>query len=72
MVLPFQGPPGPPGMEGPKGDVGPRGPRGARGPKGSLDLMLLLLADIRHDIHNLEERVYKDGERYRTSQIIVK
>ncbi|XP_072938128.1 uncharacterized protein [Epargyreus clarus] len=58
-----RGPPGAPGMDGPKGDTGPRGPRGARGPKGSLDLMLLLLADIRHDIHNLEARVYKDGER---------
>ncbi|XP_032514482.2 collagen and calcium-binding EGF domain-containing protein 1-like [Danaus plexippus] len=58
-----RGPAGPPGMEGPKGDPGQRGPRGARGPKGSLDLMLLLLADIRHDIHNLEERVYKEGER---------
>lgn len=50
-------------MEGPKGDMGPRGPRGARGPKGSLDLMLLMIADIRHDIQNLESRVYKDGER---------
>ncbi|XP_041980646.1 collagen and calcium-binding EGF domain-containing protein 1-like [Aricia agestis] len=58
-----RGPPGPPGMEGPKGDAGARGPRGARGPKGSLDLMLLLLADMRHDIHNLEARLYKDGER---------
>lgn len=50
-------------MEGPKGDVGPRGPRGARGPKGSMDLILLLLADIRHDITNLEAKVYKDGEQ---------
>ncbi|KAL4717109.1 hypothetical protein ACJJTC_016996 [Scirpophaga incertulas] len=58
-----RGPAGPPGMEGPKGDAGPRGPRGARGPKGSLDLMLLLLADIRHDIRNLEAKVYKDGEQ---------
>ncbi|XP_045538982.1 collagen and calcium-binding EGF domain-containing protein 1 [Papilio machaon] len=57
-----RGPPGPPGMEGPKGDTGPRGPRGSRGPKGSLDLMLLLIADIRHDIRNLEARVYKEGE----------
>ncbi|CAK1580823.1 unnamed protein product [Parnassius mnemosyne] len=57
-----RGPPGPPGMEGPKGDMGPRGPRGGRGPKGSLDLMLLLIADIRHDIRNLEARVYKEGE----------
>ncbi|XP_045513568.1 collagen and calcium-binding EGF domain-containing protein 1-like isoform X1 [Pieris brassicae] len=58
-----RGPPGPSGMDGPKGDEGPRGPRGARGPKGSLDLMLLLLADIRHDIRNLEARVYKNGEK---------
>lgn len=49
-------------MEGPKGAAGERGPRGARGPKGSLDVMLLLLADLRHDIHNLEAKVYKDGE----------
>ncbi|CAH0718127.1 unnamed protein product, partial [Brenthis ino] len=58
-----RGPAGAPGMEGPKGDTGPRGPRGARGPKGSLDLMLLLIADIRHDIHNLEKKVYQEGER---------
>ncbi|CAG4935865.1 unnamed protein product [Colias eurytheme] len=58
-----RGPPGPPGMEGPKGDTGPRGPRGSRGPNGSMDLMLLLLADVRHDIRNLEARVYKNGEK---------
>lgn len=58
-----RGPQGPPGMEGPKGDTGARGPRGARGPKGSLDLMLLMLADVRHDIQNIEARVYKDGEK---------
>ncbi|CAD0202345.1 unnamed protein product [Chrysodeixis includens] len=58
-----RGPAGPPGMEGPKGDEGPRGPRGPRGPKGSLDLMLLMIADLRHDIQNLEARVYKDDER---------
>ncbi|XP_038222042.1 collagen and calcium-binding EGF domain-containing protein 1-like [Zerene cesonia] len=58
-----RGPPGPPGMEGPKGETGPRGPRGSRGPNGSMDLMLLLLADVRHDIRNLEARVYKNGEK---------
>ncbi|KAL0821308.1 hypothetical protein ABMA28_005902 [Loxostege sticticalis] len=58
-----RGPPGAPGIEGPKGDAGPRGPRGARGPRGSLDLMLLLLADIRHDIRNLEAKVYTEGEQ---------
>lgn len=61
-LLPLQGPPGAPGMEGPKGAEGPRGPRGARGPRGSLDMMLLILADLRHDINNLEARVYKDGK----------
>lgn len=58
----LQGPAGAPGMEGPKGDGGPRGPRGHRGPNGSMDLMLLLLADVRHDIRNLESRVYEKGE----------
>ncbi|KAJ8714724.1 hypothetical protein PYW07_002949 [Mythimna separata] len=58
-----RGPAGPPGMEGPKGDSGPRGPRGPRGPKGSLDLMLLMIADLRHDIQNIEARVYKDQEK---------
>lgn len=62
-VMTFQGPAGPPGMEGPKGDTGPRGPRGPRGPKGSLDLMLLMIADLKHDIQNIEARVYKDEER---------
>ncbi|XP_049871658.1 collagen and calcium-binding EGF domain-containing protein 1-like isoform X2 [Pectinophora gossypiella] len=57
-----RGPAGPPGMEGPKGDMGPRGPRGQRGPKGSLEVVMLLIADIKHDIQNLEKRVYKDGE----------
>ncbi|XP_059062223.1 collagen and calcium-binding EGF domain-containing protein 1-like isoform X2 [Achroia grisella] len=58
-----RGPTGPPGRDGPKGATGSRGPRGPRGPEGSLDLMLLLLADMRHDIKNLEERVYKNGEQ---------
>ncbi|XP_022824604.1 collagen and calcium-binding EGF domain-containing protein 1-like isoform X2 [Spodoptera litura] len=58
-----RGPAGPPGMEGPKGDTGPRGPRGPRGPKGSLDLMLLMIADLKHDIQNIEARVYKDEEK---------
>ncbi|RVE44748.1 hypothetical protein evm_010600 [Chilo suppressalis] len=58
-----RGPAGAPGMEGPKGATGARGPRGARGPQGSLDLTLLLLADIRHDIRNLEARVYAQGEQ---------
>ncbi|XP_026326069.1 collagen and calcium-binding EGF domain-containing protein 1-like [Hyposmocoma kahamanoa] len=57
-----RGPAGPPGMEGPKGDMGPRGPRGNKGPNESMDLMLLLLADVRHDIRNLEDRVYMKGE----------
>ncbi|XP_075979435.1 uncharacterized protein LOC142978762 isoform X2 [Anticarsia gemmatalis] len=58
-----RGPAGPPGADGPKGDAGPRGPRGQRGPKGSLDLMLLMIADLRHDIQNLEAKVYQEGEK---------
>ncbi|KAJ2949410.1 hypothetical protein O0L34_g15325 [Tuta absoluta] len=57
-----RGPAGPPGMEGPKGDTGARGPRGQRGPKGSLEVMMLLIADIKHDIRNLEAKVYNHGE----------
>ncbi|KAM3960399.1 LOW QUALITY PROTEIN: uncharacterized protein ACR2FA_005495 [Aphomia sociella] len=56
-----RGPPGATGRDGPKGAAGARA-RGPRGPEGSLDLMLLLLADMRHDINNLEARVYNKGE----------
>ncbi|XP_022913146.1 collagen and calcium-binding EGF domain-containing protein 1-like [Onthophagus taurus] len=58
-----QGDPGPAGSRGPKGDRGERGPRGPKGPKTSLDNVLLLLADFRHDIQHLQNRVYLNGEK---------
>ena len=58
-----QGEPGAPGAMGPKGDRGERGPRGPRGEKGNIDILLLLLADARHDIVHLQNRVYINGEK---------
>ncbi|KAK5650768.1 hypothetical protein RI129_001797 [Pyrocoelia pectoralis] len=58
-----QGEHGPPGVRGPKGDLGERGPRGEKGEKGNFDFLLLLLADIRHDIVHLQNRVYANGEK---------
>lgn len=60
----FQGPSGAPGKDGPKGEEGAPGPQGERGEAvvGSLDYFLLLLADLRHDITKLQDRVFK-GEK---------
>lgn len=52
------GPPGAPGRHGAKGERGAPGPRGSPGPPGSFDFLLLMLADIRNDIAELQERVY--------------
>lgn len=57
------GEPGPPGVRGPKGDPGERGPRGVKGERGNFDFLLLLLADIRHDIVHLQNKVYANGEK---------
>ncbi|XP_053172705.1 collagen and calcium-binding EGF domain-containing protein 1-like [Scomber japonicus] len=55
------GPPGAPGRDGLKGDRGTPGPRGPPGPPGSFDFLLLMMADIRNDIIELQEKVF--GER---------
>ncbi|XP_061819548.1 collagen and calcium-binding EGF domain-containing protein 1-like isoform X1 [Nerophis lumbriciformis] len=55
------GPPGAPGRDGSKGDRGAPGPRGPAGPPGSFDFLLLMMADIRNDIIELQEKVM--GER---------
>ncbi|XP_067245596.1 collagen and calcium-binding EGF domain-containing protein 1-like isoform X2 [Chanodichthys erythropterus] len=52
------GAPGAPGKDGQKGDRGFPGPRGSPGPPGSFDFLLLMMADIRHDIVELQERVF--------------
>ncbi|KAJ8407798.1 hypothetical protein AAFF_G00268420 [Aldrovandia affinis] len=52
------GPAGAPGRDGQKGDRGSAGPRGPAGPPGSFDFLLLMMADIRNDIIELQERVF--------------
>ncbi|XP_063738330.1 collagen and calcium-binding EGF domain-containing protein 1-like [Eleginops maclovinus] len=49
------------GRDGLKGDRGAPGPRGPPGPPGSFDFLLLMMADIRNDIIELQEKVF--GER---------
>ncbi|KAJ8898062.1 hypothetical protein PR048_003422 [Dryococelus australis] len=56
------GPTGPSGKEGLKGDSGEKGARGPKGNPGSFDFLLLLLADIRHDIQHLQEKVFGKQE----------
>ncbi|XP_062861045.1 collagen and calcium-binding EGF domain-containing protein 1-like [Trichomycterus rosablanca] len=52
------GPQGAPGRDGLKGEKGSPGPRGPAGPPGSFDFLLLMMADIRHDIIELQEQVF--------------
>ncbi|XP_069758716.1 collagen and calcium-binding EGF domain-containing protein 1-like isoform X2 [Narcine bancroftii] len=49
------------GRRGPVGSPGTPGKNGMKGPPGSFDFLLLLMADIRHDIIELQERIF--GER---------
>lgn len=51
------------GPQGPKGEPGEKGLRGPKGDKGSLDIILLLLADVRHDIVHLQKRVFTNEEQ---------
>ncbi|XP_028982682.1 collagen and calcium-binding EGF domain-containing protein 1 [Diachasma alloeum] len=52
------GPSGPVGVTGQKGEPGDKGQRGQKGSAGNFDFFLLLLADVRHDIVLLQERVF--------------
>ncbi|KAF7698832.1 collagen and calcium-binding EGF domain-containing protein 1-like [Silurus meridionalis] len=52
------GPLGAPGRDGLKGEKGSPGPRGPPGPPGSFDFLLLMMADIRHDIIELQDKVF--------------
>ncbi|XP_051532801.1 collagen and calcium-binding EGF domain-containing protein 1-like [Myxocyprinus asiaticus] len=52
------GPPGAPGKDGMKGERGLPGLSGPPGPPGSFDFLLLLMADIRHDIAELQHKVF--------------
>ncbi|XP_042095072.1 collagen and calcium-binding EGF domain-containing protein 1 isoform X3 [Ovis aries] len=59
------GPPGAPGRDGSKGERGAPGPRGSPGPPGSFDFLLIVLAEIRNDITELQEQVF--GRRTHSS-----
>ncbi|XP_066458648.1 collagen and calcium-binding EGF domain-containing protein 1 [Eleutherodactylus coqui] len=59
------GPPGAAGKDGSKGDRGAPGPRGLPGPPGSFDFLLLMMADIRNDIAELQDKVF--GRRTHSS-----
>lgn len=59
------GPPGAQGKDGIKGDRGAPGPRGLPGPPGSFDFLLLMMADIRNDIAELQDKVF--GRRTHSS-----
>ena len=52
------GPPGSPGIEGPRGVKGELGPRGEKGDAGSFDFFMLMMADLRHDLEQLQARVF--------------
>uniref|UniRef100_A0A1A8QCZ6 EGF-like domain-containing protein n=4 Tax=Nothobranchius TaxID=28779 RepID=A0A1A8QCZ6_9TELE len=54
------GPPGAPGRDGLKGERGAPGQRGPPGPPGSFDFLLLMMADIRNDIIELQEKVFAE------------
>lgn len=59
------GPPGAPGKGGTKGERGAPGSTGPPGPPGSFDFLLLMMADIRNDIAELQEKVF--GHRTHSS-----
>ncbi|XP_035245830.1 collagen and calcium-binding EGF domain-containing protein 1 [Anguilla anguilla] len=59
------GPPGAPGKDGMKGERGVPGLTGPPGPPGSFDFLLLLMADIRNDIAELQNKVF--GPRTQSS-----
>ena len=50
--------PGAPGVEGPRGPKGELGPLGPKGEAGSFDFFMLMIADLRHDLEQLQSRVY--------------
>lgn len=55
--------PGAPGIEGPRGPKGELGPQGTKGEAGSFDFFMLMMADLRHDLEQLQTRVYPGRER---------
>ena len=45
-------------MEGPRGPRGETGAVGMKGEPGSFDFFMLMMADLRHDLEQLQARVY--------------
>ena len=63
-----RGPVGPPGRQGMAGVRGPRGEQGIRGQKGeqgSFDFLQAMMADVRHDIEQLQAAVFVGGRKPR-------
>lgn len=56
----LQGPPGALGKPGPRGLPGIPGVPGEKGDPGSFDFLNLMIADVRHDIQKLQEKVFGD------------
>ena len=50
--------PGAPGIEGPRGPKGDQGVTGLKGEAGSFDFFMLMMADLRHDLEQLQSRVF--------------
>ncbi|XP_063595378.1 uncharacterized protein LOC134772340 [Penaeus indicus] len=57
-----RGPPGSPGQDGTRGLRGLRGPAGKKGEPGSFDFLLLMIADVKHDIQKLQQKVFTEEE----------
>lgn len=55
---------GAPGSTGAQGLPGERGPRGPKGAQGSFDFLLLVMADLRHDIQQIQHRIFTPNDRY--------
>jgi hypothetical protein len=55
--------PGAPGIEGPRGPKGEFGPHGEKGEAGSFDFFMLMMADLRHDLEQLQARVVPARDR---------
>ncbi len=53
------GPPGPPGATGDRGFRGPTGRKGPKGEQGSFDFLMLMIADMRHDIGDRRKKLYR-------------
>ena len=50
-------------ISGPRGPIGQLGPQGDKGEAGSFDFFMLMMADLRHDLEQLQSRVYPGRER---------